>query len=362
MTSQDPNNSSDQTSGLVVRLVEGSWVARAIYVVVSLRIADLLRDGPRLVDELAAETGTHAESLHRIMRALAGEGLFHLDDLGRFSLTPAGAVLRNDVPNSLHPWAMLMLGNVHQCAWENLMHTVTTGESAFQHRFGLDLWQYCAEHPEHARLFAAAMSGFTTTYIQNLLSSYSFTAFKKIVDVGGGDGSLLIGILQANRESHGVVFDTPQAVARAKQRIDEAGLNERCIASEGDALVEVPRGGDAYILSRVIHDWDDDNARKILVSCRKALPAGGRILVIERAMPDSAAETASISPSLLSDINLTDLNMMVMTTGRERTTKEYRDLFAQTELDLIRSIPTRTAMNVMEVGERQGIERPDDAH
>lgn len=332
-------------------------MAKAVHVVIALRIPVLLRDGPRRSEELAAETGTHAQSLHRIMRALAGEGLFNLDDLGRFSLTPAGAVLRSDVPTSLHHWALLMLGEVHQGSWEDVMHTATTGESAFQHRFGMDLWQYCAQHTEHARLFTAAMACFTTTYIKDLLSSYSFAAFKKIVDVGGGDGSLLIGILQANRELQGVVFDLPQVVARAKQRIDEAGLTDQCIASGGDATMEVPRGGDAYILSRVIHDWDDDNARKILVSCRQALTAGGRILVIERAMPDSVKERASLPASLLSDINLTDLNMMVMTTGRERTIKEYQSLFVQAGLDLVRIIPTHTAMNIMEVGERHGAER-----
>src|SRR5204862_2578135 len=124
-------------------------------------------------------------------------------------------------------------------------------------------WQYCAQHTEHARLFAAAMASFTTTYIQDLLGSYSFSAFKKIVDVGGGDGSLLIGILQANRDMQGVVFDLPNVITRAQQRIEEAGLANRCIVSGGDAMVEIPPGGDVYILSRVIHDWDDDNARHI---------------------------------------------------------------------------------------------------
>lgn len=356
-TSDKSNNPSDQASDLVIRLIEGFWVAKAVHVVISLSIPDLLRDGPRCSEELAAETGTHAQSLHRIMRALAGEGLFDFDDLGRFSLTPAGAVLRSDEPTTLRHWALLMLGAVHQGSWEDLMHTAATGESAFEHRFGMDLWQYCAQHTEHARLFTAAMASFTTTYIKDLLSSYSFAAFKKIVDVGGGDGSLLIGILQANREMQGVVFDLPQVVAQAKQRIDEAGLTDRCSARGGDATMEVPGGGDAYILSRVIHDWDDDNATKILVNCRQALTAGGHILVIERAMPDSVNERASMRASLLSDINLTDLNMMVMTRGRERTIKEYQSLFAQAGLDLVRIIPTHTAMNIMEVRERQGAER-----
>jgi ubiquinone/menaquinone biosynthesis C-methylase UbiE len=354
MTSQNPTNSGDRVTDLAVRLIEGSWISQAINVVVSLGIPDLLRDGPRPSEELAAETGAHAQSLHRIMRALAGEGLFNFDDAGRFSLTPAGAVLRSDVPNSLHHWALLMLGEVHQGAWGELIHTARTGESAFRHRFGVDLWQYCAGHAEHARLFAAAMAGFTTTYVKDLLSSYSFAAFKRIVDVGGGDGSLLIEILQANHGIRGTVFDLPAVIARAEQRIHEAGLAARCVASGGDALVEVPRGGDAYILSRMIHDWDDYNAEKILVNCRRVLAAGGRILVIERAMPYGAKERASVPGSVLSDINMTDLNMMVMTSGRERTVGEYQSLFARAGLELIRVIPTRTAMNVLEAGERRG--------
>jgi hypothetical protein len=198
------------------------------------------------------------------------------------------------------------------------------------------------------------MAGFTATYIQNLLSSYSFARFKKTVDVGGGDGSLLIGILQANPEMQGIVFDLPQVVAWAEHRIDDAGLSDRCIASGGDAFVEVPRDGDAYILSRVIHDWDDDHAVKILVNCRSALAAGGRILVIERTMPNSGHERNFIPVSLLSDINLTDLNMMVMTSGRERTLNEYQNLFGQSGLNLIRVVPTHTAMSVMELEERGG--------
>ena len=167
MTSQNPKNTSARPSDLVIRLVEGSWLSSAIYVVVSLSIPDLLRDGPRRVEELAEETGVRPQFLHRIMRALAGEGLFDFDDLGHFALTSAGTVLRTDVPSSLHHWALLMLGEVHQGAWGDLMHTARTGENAFQHRFGVDLWQYCAQHPEHAQLFASAMSGFTMTYIQD---------------------------------------------------------------------------------------------------------------------------------------------------------------------------------------------------
>jgi orsellinic acid C2-O-methyltransferase len=253
----------------------------------------------------------------------------------------------------LHDWVLLMMGNVHQEAWSDVAHSVRTGQSTFQHRFGMDLWQYRSKHPEYAKLFDAAMASFTMTYIENVLSSYSFSTFRNIVDVGGGDGSLLIGILQRNPDTQGIVYDLPAVADRARQRISELGLTRRCLVTSGDAFVEVPPGADAYILSRVLHDWDDDHAVKILASCRKALPVDGRALVIERGMPDSLEELALARSPILSEITMTDLNMMVMTTGRERTVAEYHGLFGLAGLELDRLVPTQTAMNVMEVRARQ---------
>jgi hypothetical protein len=342
-------NPGSQPSEVMVALIEASWLSRAIYVIASLGIPDLLRDGPKRNEELAAATGTHADALSRIMRALAGEGIFDADDQERFSLTSLGATLRTDVPESLHAWALLMLGKVNQDAWADVMHTVQTGQSAFQYRHDMDLWQYHATHPEYANLFAAAMSSFTMAYIENVLRSYSFAHFNQIVDVGGGDGSLLIAILQRHPEIRGIVYDLPVVADRARQRIAEVGLVNRCAATGGDALAEVPVGGDTYILSRVLHDWDDGSACKILINCRKALPAGGRLLVIERTMPDKLLDLASNRGPILSDINMTDLNMMIMTTGRERTVAEYKELYRKAGLELAGVVPTQTAMNVMEV-------------
>jgi hypothetical protein len=325
----------------VVRIVEGAWLAEAMIVIIRLGIPDLLRDGPRSVDELATLTSTHAPSLHRVLRSLASEGVFVLTDATRFALTESTGMLL--------PWAQLMLGDVHRGAWGDLMHTVRTGESAFQHSYGVDLWQYCARQPAHARLFAAAMAGFTTTYIRGVLASYSFDAFRTIVDVGGGDGRLLVEILQLNPASRGVLFERPEVIAQAALRIHEAQLGDRCAVQAGDALVEVPRGGDIYLLSRVLHDWDDAHARAILASCAAAVTEGGRVLVIERVMPDSAEERAALPTSVVSDIHLTDLNMMVMTTGRERSIREYESLFAQAGLRLAAIVPTPTSMSVLEL-------------
>jgi hypothetical protein len=342
--------SNSKPSDVMMALIEASWLSRAIHVVATLGIPDLLRDAPKRLEELATATSTHPQALNRIMRALAGEGLFTADEQDRFSLTPLGGTLRSDVPGSLRDWALLMLGSVHQDAWSEVIHSVRTGQSAFTHRYGMDLWQYCSRHPEHAQLFAAAMASFTSTYIENLLGSYSFSAFTRIIDVGGGDGSLLIGILQRHPNLQGLIYELGEVADRARHRIEEAGLASRCEVRTGDALVEVPSGGDAYILSRVLHDWDDEGARTILASCRRALPDRGRVLVIERTMPDSVREIASMRSPALSDITMTDLNMLVMTSGRERTLAEYQDLFERAGLELLRVVPTQTALNVMEVG------------
>jgi SAM-dependent methyltransferase len=332
----------------MLRLIEGAWLAKAIHVMVALGIPDLLHRRPRGASALAAATRTHAPSLHRLLRALAHEGILSVDDLERFSLTDIGATLRSDVSGSLRDWALLMLGRVHQDAWRELLECIRTGHSAFQRRFGVDLWHYRSEHVDYATLFDAGMASFTNTYVENLLATYSFSAFRTIVDVGGGDGSLLIGILHAYPDTRGVLFDVPEAATKAKRRIDEAGLTRRCLVRAGDAFVEVPPGGDAYVLSRVIHDWDDAAAREILSKCRDVLAPDSRIVVVERVLPDRES-AKSYPPLVLSDINLTDLNMMVMTSGRERTLVEYQSLFRRAGLELITVYQTRTAMSIMEL-------------
>jgi ubiquinone/menaquinone biosynthesis C-methylase UbiE len=333
----------------MVALIESAWLAKAIHVAVTLDIPDLLKAGPKQAHELSAATGTETKSLHRIMRALAAVGIFDADERQRFSLTSLGATLRADVPGSLHDWALLMLGTVHQEAWGDVLHSVCTGESAFQHRYGMNLWQYRARHPDYAKVFDAAMAGFTMTYVETLLNSYSFSNYRKIVDVGGGDGSLLIGILQRCPNADGIVYDLPDVADRARQRISAAGLGDRCVVVAGDAFVVVPAGADAYVLSRVLHDWDDDQARQILMSCRNVLKADGRVLVIERTMPDDLKEIASARSSVIAEISMTDLNMMVMTSGRERTPAEYQALFGPAGLELVRIVQTETGMNVMEL-------------
>jgi ubiquinone/menaquinone biosynthesis C-methylase UbiE len=271
------------------------------------------------------------------MRALASVGIFAEDERGRFALTPLAATLRADVPGSLQAWVNMQSGDEQYRAWGDLLHSVTTGETAFNHVFGMSVWEYRARNPEQAKSFDDAMANQTSMYNTAIMSSYTFSGFEKIVDVGGGDGSLLTTILKANAGLKGVVFDLPHVAEKAKQRIDKAGLTERCQVIAGDVFASVPDGGDAYILSRMIQSWDDTRAIEILKNCGRAMAPSGRVLVIEGVI-HSGNEP---------DINkIFDLTMMVLSGGRQRTTIEYQKLMEAAGLTLSQIIPTESVLGV----------------
>ena len=327
----------------MLQMIAGFWVSRALYIAATLGIADLVQDQSRTATELAVATSTHAPSLYRVLRALASVGVFAEDDRGRFALTPLAATLRSDGPGSLRAWATVQLGEDHYQAWGELMHSVRTGEIAFDHVFGMGVWQHRAQHPEKAKRFDEAMANLIGVYNAAVLASYPFSTIEQVVDVGGGDGSLLVILLQANPKMKGVLFDLPHVAERAKQRIADAGLTGRCEVMAGDALTSVPGGGDAYILSRVIHDWDDNHAVTILKNCHRAMTEQGKLLLIERVLP-VRVESSSAAQALV----LSDLNMMVMNGGRERTEVEYRVLSEASGFRLTKVTPTQSAMSVIE--------------
>jgi hypothetical protein len=270
----------------ILRMISGFRAARAIYIAAKLGIADLLKDEPKGSGELALATKTHASSLYRVMRALASAGIFAEDEKGRFMLTPIADTLRSDVPGSLRAWAILVLGEEHYEAWGDLMHSVRTGEPAFEHVFGMGVFQYEAQHPEHAKIFDEAMANLTGVYNAAVLANYPFSTIDKLIDVGGGDGRLIVTILQANPQMKGVLFDLPHVAEKAKQRIADAGLVGRCEVVTGDALVSVPSGGDAYILSRVVNSFDNERAIVILQNCHRTITHKGKVLLVERVLPD----------------------------------------------------------------------------
>jgi hypothetical protein len=316
-------------------------LSRAIQLAARLGLADLLRDGPRDAGEMAAATGTDADALGRLLRALAGFGVFASDGKGRFRLTPLSDCLRADAPGgSLRGFALLMDSAESWQSWGNLDHSIRTGRPAFEAAFGETFFTYMSTHPEIARIFDEAMSGRSRAESAAFVAAYDLSFARTVVDVGGGHGTLLAAVLQASPSAHGVLVDLPHVAEGARDAFAEAGLAERCRVEPGDFFASVPEGGDLYLLHKIIHDWDDARAATILARCRAAMGATSRLVLLEAIMPtDDAPHHA----------RLLDLSMMVWPGGRERTEREYRALLASAGLRLTRVVPTATeAVSVIE--------------
>ncbi len=230
------------------------------------KIADLLKNGPLSCDKLASSTGTHARSLYRVMRALASVGVFAEKEQGDFTLTPLAACLMSDVPDSIRA-AAIMLGEEHYRAWGDILHSIRTGTSSFEHLYGMGLFQYYAQNPEPAKIFQKAMTSVSAIDNTAVTLGYDFSNIQKLVDVGGGHGSLIASILKSNPNMKGVLFDQLSVIEGAKHLLDNQGVSSRCELIGGDFFQSVPAGGDAYILRHILHDWDDERAIAILKHC-----------------------------------------------------------------------------------------------
>jgi orsellinic acid C2-O-methyltransferase len=325
----------------------GHYFSRALHLAAKLGLADLLEEGPRDAADLAAATQTHAPSLNRVMRLLASVGVF--DDVGggRFALTPLGDLLRSDAPGSMRAMITLVAGIGIQDNWKELEYCVRTGEPAFRrHSPDADPFTNMAKDPEAAASFDKAMATFAPQTSAAVVAAYDFSVFGKLVDVGGGNGALLIGILQANPKLRGVVFDLPHVAERAKENVMAAGMSDRCELVAGSFFERVVPGADAYLLKHVIHDWNDKQAAAILKNCREAMPEHGKLLIVEGVYP------ARIDQSLAGrGAAANDVNMLVSTGGRQRSEDEFRELFAAAGMRLTRVVPTSARVCVIE-GER----------
>jgi hypothetical protein len=323
----------------MLQMITGFWVSRAIYVAAKLGLADLVKDSPKTADELARLTGTHSPSLYRALRALASVGVFADEGQGRFSQTPLSETLRSDAPGSLRAMAIVELGQEHFPAWGNLMHSVKTGEIAFDNLFKQTAWEYYARNPEDASNFNESMEGLTELVNVAVLEAYDFSGVYKLVDVAGGTGRLISAILSAHPRVRGVLFDLPHVIAEAGPLLDAAGVRDRCETSTGDFFRSVPEGGDAYVMKWIIHDWDDEKSTAILKNIHRAMDEDGKLLLIE--MVVSEGNQPDLSKFL-------DLDMMVMTGGRERTEAEFNSLLAGSGFKLTRVIRTTSPICVIE--------------
>ncbi|AGA27750.1 methyltransferase [Singulisphaera acidiphila] len=326
-------------SGQLFQIINGFWTSRAVYVAAKLGLADLVQEGPKTADELATVTDTHAPSLYRVLRALASVGIFVEDEHGRFASTPLGDILRSGVPGSLRSSAISELGEDHYDAWRDVLQSVKTGEIAFDHHFGMPVWQYYAQNPEVAKVFNESMSGLTRSIEDAVVRSCDFSNDRTVVDVGGGHGTFLAAILKANPTAKGVLFDVPRVVEAGQNGLRAEGLDGRIEAVGGDFFKAVPTGGDIYTLKWIIHDWDDAQSVAILKNCHRAMARGGRLLLVEAVIPPRNEPSFG---------KFMDLNMLVMTGGRERTAEEFRVLLAAAGFRLARVIATPSPVSVIE--------------
>ena len=323
----------------MLRLIAGFRASRVIGVAATLGLADALRAGSMDARALAEVTATDASSLERLLRALASLGVLTHDAHGRYALTALGATLDGGTPGSLRAWAELALGAEHYAAWGELEDSVRHGEVAFDRLFGMSVWEYRRRHARKSELFNDAMAALAAAFDPELIANGAFADVRKLVDVGGGHGSLLIALLKRHPTMRGVLVDLPHVVASARTRIADEGLATRCEVVCADAFDSVPGGADGYLLCQVLHDWDDEPAGVLLRNCRRAIADGGKLFVIERIVP----ERFDASPAAQS-VAMADLTMLLMTGGRERTVDEFRSLLEVAQFRM--AAPVRTASGI----------------
>jgi hypothetical protein len=314
-------------------MVTGAWVTQAIYIAAELGVADMLHSGPLASSEIAARAAVDPDALHRVLRCLASLGIFRQNGSGQFEQTPVSEYLRTGIPGSLRAWARMFAS---KWSWDligSLMETVRTGAGP-----AWNGWEHFEQNPHDAEIFNESMTSFSAGEIGPLLAAYSFAGIHKLMDVAGGFGSLLAAVLEANPEMQGVLFDAPSVIEGARSQVAATKAAARCELVGGDFFASVPSGADAIMMKHIIHDWNDENSLKILKNCHAALPAGGKLLVIDPViLPGN-------EPALG---KLLDIQMLLIG-GRERTEAEFRALFDAAGFEVTRIVPTASPVSVVE--------------
>lgn len=320
------------------QMITGYCISQSIYAAAKLEIADLLISGPQTAEQLATATNTNAESLYRLLRALASVGIFAENEQGEFSLTPLAEPLRSDHPESKQACA-IMNGEDQFRPWCEIIYSLQTGKPAYDKIWGKSVFEFLAEHPDKAKIFDRAMTGIHGRGNNSVLDTYDFSGIQILADVGGGNGLHLTGILQENSDLHGQLFDLPHVVERARPQIEQAGLKDRCDLVGGDFFTSIPPGPDAILMRHIIHDWNDDKSLTILKNCHAALPELGKLLILESVIQPGNAPFWG---------KFVDLIMLLVTGGKERTAEDFRSLFDRAGFEMTRVIPTSSDLSIVE--------------
>ena len=338
MADQHTSDSQEAARELFA-LIFSKVVTQCLGVVAELGIADLLKDGECSTADLARESGAHEPSLYRVLRMLTGHGIFEESSPGVFRLTSHGEPLRADSPNTLRDFAIFAAHPVHNAAYSALGHTVRTGENAFKHAHGSEVFEYFRRDPEFFSVLNAAMVANSHREAPAIGAAYDFSGLRTVADVGGGLGFLLSEVLRRNPSQRGVLFDLPEVVAGARATFEAADQLDRVTLQGGSFLESVPLEADAYMMKYVIHDWDDARAATILRNCRRSMMPDGKILVIETVVPEN--DDWHIA-------KLLDIEMLAVPGGQERTRTQFEELFSKAELRLTRVVPTAAGVCILE--------------
>jgi len=323
----------------VLEMVLAQWNAAAICAAAKLGVADLLESGPKTTQELASVLNLHEDSLYRVLRALAGLGIFREGEHRTFSQTPLSDVLRTNAKPSLRYAATMCLDDWQYRSVQGICSTIENGRSAVANVLGAGLFEYLDAHPEEAFHFNRGMTDLSSGEAPAVVATYDFSGFERIVDVAGGAGGLLAAILASTPKLRGTLFDQPSVIEQAKSDAILTPFGDRCELVGGDIFEAVPTGADAYIMKHIIHDWDDQRATKILTNCRRAMKPGGKLLVVDRVIgPPNAPDPKKFY----------DVAMMLMPGGRERSEPEWKALYAAAGFRVTRILPTPVPHSVIE--------------
>jgi SAM-dependent methyltransferase len=334
-----PAEGAPSVDETLMRLLTGAWAMQAVATAARLGIPESLADAPRTADEVAGKVRANPSATYRLLRALASLGVLERNADGRFANTAVGDRLRAGVTGNLKDMFIAETDRVHWHSWEKAADAVRTGKPQPQPVFGLAAFEYYSKHPEEGEQFGKAMENVSGFAAQAVLEAYDFSGVRTILDVGGGNGSLALLILSQHPQMQGKVFDLPYIESQAKAGIHAAGAAQRCEFHAGDFFQAVPEGADLHTLKFILHDWNDEECVQILRRCRAALAPGGKVLLVEMLVPEE------IRPDF---VMLMDLNMLVMTGGRERTAKEFEKVLTEAGFERMRVIPTKSPFSLIE--------------
>ena len=318
----------------VLALTTQTTLAHALFAAVDLGVPDLLADGPMTIDELTAKAGTHSDGLHRVLRALSGAGYFRSEG-DTYALTDLGRTLTSGHPSCARELLLTHMGPLFSGSLQRLPETLRTGRTGAALAFGMPVFDYFAQHPDEGATFSRGLSGLLSGEPEMVGEAWDLDDVEHVVDVGGGIGTLLRAVLGHLPRARGTLFDLPEVVAQA----DLGDVGDRVATEAGDFFTAVPRGGDVYLLSHIVHDWDDDSARRILTNIRGAMATGGRVVLVEMVLPSDGTGHPS---------TLLDMVMLAVTGGRERTEEQYRALLASAGFRLVRVVPTGSPASLIE--------------